>query len=87
MLQHQRALREADVVFAGGRTLHRNVAVHRRDAWLFPSGVEPEHYNPCADCDGYCLPCAGDRGGKRCCYVAPTRENPSACMVVRRQST
>jgi glycosyltransferase involved in cell wall biosynthesis len=44
VLQHQRALREADVVFAGGRTLHRNVAVHRRDAWLFPSGVEPAHY-------------------------------------------
>jgi glycosyltransferase involved in cell wall biosynthesis len=40
----QQALRRADVVFAGGRSLHRSVASHRPDAHLFPSGVEPEHY-------------------------------------------
>jgi len=40
----QQALRRADVVFAGGRSLHRSVAIHRPDAHLFPSGVEPEHY-------------------------------------------
>ena len=40
----QQALRRADVVFAGGRSLHRSVAGHRPDAHLFASGVEPEHY-------------------------------------------
>jgi glycosyltransferase involved in cell wall biosynthesis len=43
-LRHRRTLHRADVVFAGGRTLHRGVARHRPDAHLFPSGVEPEHY-------------------------------------------
>lgn len=39
------ALRTADVVFAGGRSLHRGVVtLGRADAHLFPSGVEPEHY-------------------------------------------
>jgi glycosyltransferase involved in cell wall biosynthesis len=41
---HRRTLREADLVFAGGRTLHLGVLRHRADAHLFPSGVEPEHY-------------------------------------------
>ena len=40
----QQALRRADLVFAGGRSLHRSVAGRRPDAHLFPSGVEPEHY-------------------------------------------
>jgi glycosyltransferase involved in cell wall biosynthesis len=40
----QQTLRRADVVFAGGRSLHRSVASRRPDAHLFPSGVEPEHY-------------------------------------------
>jgi len=44
VLSHQRALRDADIVFAGGRTLHRNVMAFRPDARLFASGVEPEHY-------------------------------------------
>jgi glycosyltransferase involved in cell wall biosynthesis len=43
----RRALTEADVVFTGGRSLHAGV----REAapgrtFLFPSGVEPEHYAP-----------------------------------------
>lgn len=42
--RHHQALRRADVVFAGGRTLHCGVAQQRPDAHLFPSGVEPEHY-------------------------------------------
>lgn len=44
VLRHRRALRRANVVFAGGRTLHDGVRQHRPDAHLFPSGVEPEHY-------------------------------------------
>ena len=44
-LLHRQALRNADVVFAGGRSLHRGVAQHRPDgSHLFPSGVEPEHF-------------------------------------------
>lgn len=42
--RHRQVLRRADVVFAGGRSLHRGVLAHRPDAHLFPSGVEPEHY-------------------------------------------
>jgi glycosyltransferase involved in cell wall biosynthesis len=45
VLQH-RALLRADLVFAGGRSLHR-VATQVRgahDVHLFPSGVETEHY-------------------------------------------
>jgi glycosyltransferase involved in cell wall biosynthesis len=42
--RHLDALRRADVVFAGGRSLHDGVLPHRRDAHLFPSGVDPEHY-------------------------------------------
>lgn len=42
--RHQAALRTADVVFAGGRSLHDGVVRRRPDAHLFPSGVEPEHY-------------------------------------------
>ena len=37
-------LAEADVVFAGGRSLHRGILDRRPDAHLFPSGVEMEHY-------------------------------------------
>ncbi|MDQ4133101.1 MAG: glycosyltransferase [Actinomycetota bacterium] len=44
-LRHLRVLRDADVVFTGGRSLHRGVTRHRRDhTYLFPSGVEPEHF-------------------------------------------
>ena len=39
------ALDAADVVFTGGRTLHRGVTSHRREnVWLFPSGVDVTHY-------------------------------------------
>ena len=46
-LRHAQTLKAADVVFTGGRSLHRSVAQHRVDGThLFPSGVEPEHYAP-----------------------------------------
>ncbi len=45
VVRQRQALRRADVVFAGGRSLHRSlVRQGRTDARLFPSGVEPEHY-------------------------------------------
>lgn len=45
VVRQRQALRRADVVFAGGRSLHRSlVRQGRTDAQLFPSGVEPEHY-------------------------------------------
>jgi len=44
-LRHRQALRRADVVFTGGRSLHRGVVAHRpQRTHLFPSGVEPEHF-------------------------------------------
>jgi glycosyltransferase involved in cell wall biosynthesis len=46
-LRHLQALRQADVVFTGGRSLHRGVVAHRpHRTHLFPSGVEPEHFAP-----------------------------------------
>lgn len=48
-LRHRQALRRADVVFTGGRSLHRGVTAHRPyGTHLFPSGVEPEHFAPAA---------------------------------------
>lgn len=44
VLRQRQALRDADLVFTGGRSLHRGVSEHRPDAMCFPSGVEPEHY-------------------------------------------
>jgi glycosyltransferase involved in cell wall biosynthesis len=45
VLGHRRALADADVVFTGGRSLHRGVLTQRRrDVHLFPSGVDQEHY-------------------------------------------
>jgi len=44
ILRQRQALRDADVVFTGGRSLHRRVAEHRPSAHCFPSGVEPDHY-------------------------------------------
>jgi glycosyltransferase involved in cell wall biosynthesis len=46
LLRQRQALREADLVFTGGRSLHRGVLDHRPNAHCFPSGVEPEHYAP-----------------------------------------
>ena len=44
-LRHRQLLREADVVFTGGRSLHRSVLDHRSaGVHLFASGVEPDHY-------------------------------------------
>jgi glycosyltransferase involved in cell wall biosynthesis len=42
----QQVLAEADVVFTGGRSLHRGVVGSRPDAHCFPSGVESEHFAP-----------------------------------------
>ena len=49
VLRQRQALQRADVVFAGGRTLHRDVAEHRPDVHLLASGVEPEHYAAARD--------------------------------------
>jgi glycosyltransferase involved in cell wall biosynthesis/beta-glucosidase/6-phospho-beta-glucosidase/beta-galactosidase len=43
-LRQRRALRLADVVLAGGRSLHAGIAGRRPDAHLVPSGVDPAHY-------------------------------------------
>ena len=44
-LRHRQALRQAHVVFTGGRSLHRGVLAHRPHlTHLFASGVEPEHF-------------------------------------------
>jgi glycosyltransferase involved in cell wall biosynthesis len=46
-VRQRQALRRADVVFAGGRSLHSSIVRQGRpDARLFPSGVTPEHYAP-----------------------------------------
>ena len=46
-LLHRAALRTADLVFTGGRSLHRGVLAHRpEETYLFPSGVEAEHFLP-----------------------------------------
>ncbi len=46
-LRHHAALRQADVVFTGGRSLHAGVVPHRPSgAHCFPSGVDPKHYAP-----------------------------------------
>lgn len=37
-------LRRADIVFTGGRSLHRTVAGRTRDARCYPSGVDVEHF-------------------------------------------
>jgi len=45
VLRHRRALAEAALVFAGGRSLHRSVSQHRATGTLLvPSGVETAHF-------------------------------------------
>ncbi|BBE21564.1 glycosyl transferase [Arthrobacter sp. MN05-02] len=45
IVRQRQALRRADVVFAGGRSLHRSVVKQgREDAHLVPSGVSVDHY-------------------------------------------
>ena len=47
LLDRQRlALREATVVFTGGRSIHRGVEGVNDNTYLFPSGVDVEHYAP-----------------------------------------
>jgi glycosyltransferase involved in cell wall biosynthesis len=48
-LAHRKALQEATVVFAGGRSLHAAVVGQRPDAHLFPSGVEAAHFAPAVE--------------------------------------
>ncbi|MDQ4149634.1 MAG: UDP-galactopyranose mutase [Actinomycetota bacterium] len=44
-LRYLQSLDSSDIVFAGGRSLFHKVLKHRPDeTFLFPSGVEPEHY-------------------------------------------
>ncbi len=44
-LRHRQALRTADLVFAGGRSLYAGVTAHRTNGvHLFPSGVDSRHY-------------------------------------------
>jgi glycosyltransferase involved in cell wall biosynthesis len=45
VVRQRQALRRADVVFAGGRSLRNSIVRQgRSDVQLFPSGVTPEHY-------------------------------------------
>lgn len=47
IVRQRQALRRADVVFTGGRSLHNSITRQgRTEAQLFPSGVSPEHYAP-----------------------------------------
>jgi glycosyltransferase involved in cell wall biosynthesis len=47
LVERQRnALREASVVFTGGRSIHRGVAGVNPRTHLYPSGVDVEHYAP-----------------------------------------
>ena len=46
-LRQRRALKHADVVFTGGRSLHRSIVQRRPEGThCFPSGVDPDHYAP-----------------------------------------
>jgi glycosyltransferase involved in cell wall biosynthesis len=46
LLRQRQALHEASVVFTGGRSIHRGVAGQNPRTYLFPSGVDVEHYAP-----------------------------------------
>jgi glycosyltransferase involved in cell wall biosynthesis len=44
-LRQRRLLTDADVVFAGGRSLHASVSAYRKQrCYLYPSGVDTAHY-------------------------------------------
>ncbi|MGI8807688.1 MAG: glycosyltransferase [Acidimicrobiales bacterium] len=50
VLRQRQALKHADVVFTGGRSLHRSVSSRRPDrTHCFPSGVDPAHYAPAVE--------------------------------------
>jgi beta-glucosidase/6-phospho-beta-glucosidase/beta-galactosidase/glycosyltransferase involved in cell wall biosynthesis len=45
ILRQRRALGESDIVFSGGRSLHRSILRHRNGpCHFFPSGVDTAHY-------------------------------------------
>jgi glycosyltransferase involved in cell wall biosynthesis len=46
LLRQRQALHEASLVFTGGRSIHRGVAGQNDRTFLFPSGVDIEHYAP-----------------------------------------
>jgi glycosyltransferase involved in cell wall biosynthesis len=47
LLERERqALKDATLVFTGGRSIHRGVEGHTPRTYLFPSGVDIEHYAP-----------------------------------------
>ncbi|HEV2889387.1 MAG TPA: glycosyltransferase [Frankiaceae bacterium] len=46
LLRERQSLQEASVVFTGGRSIHRGVEGHNPRTYLFPSGVDVEHYAP-----------------------------------------
>jgi glycosyltransferase involved in cell wall biosynthesis len=48
--RRSQALARADLVFTGGRSLHRDAMAARAvDTYLFPSGVELEHFAACTE--------------------------------------
>jgi len=50
VLRQRQALKRADVVFTGGRSLHRSIASRRSPGThCFPSGVDPAHYAPAVE--------------------------------------
>jgi len=49
-LRQRKALKYADVVFTGGRSLQRSIVQRRPEGThCFPSGVDPAHYAPAAE--------------------------------------
>ena len=50
VLRQRQALKRADVVFTGGRSLHRSIVSRRSQrTHCFPSGVDPAHYSPAVE--------------------------------------
>jgi glycosyltransferase involved in cell wall biosynthesis len=50
VLRQKQALKHADVVFTGGRSLHRSIVSRRAHrTHCFPSGVDPAHYSPAVE--------------------------------------
>ena len=50
VLRQRQALKRADIVFTGGRSLHRSIVSRRPDGThCFPSGVDPDHYAPAVE--------------------------------------
>ncbi|HEV2759846.1 MAG TPA: glycosyltransferase, partial [Acidimicrobiales bacterium] len=50
LLRQRQTLKRADVVFTGGRSLHRSVVARRPEGThCFPRGVDPTHYSPAVE--------------------------------------